>query len=154
MIKNISGALLLLMLMVFSCSEPSSTDRADAFSEKPKTLEDSLLHDVLEGHDVAMAKMMKLSKYQARVKAQLDSFAKVPAASQNREYGAALEKMQDALEYAEMAMNTWMTEFKLDSLKNNTELRVQYLAAERIKVAKMRDAVLNSLAQADSFFLK
>ena len=154
MSKFFFGLFLLVNTLAISCNEPSSTDRPDAFSEKPKTLEDSLLHDVLEGHDVAMSKMMKLSKYQDRVKAQLDSFVKVPAAKQNREYGVTLEKLQESLSYAEMAMNTWMTEFKVDSLKDNPDLRIQYLQTERIKVAKMRDAVLNSLAQADSLFLK
>lgn len=145
---------IIVVLFSVSCADSNPTDRANAFSDKPKTVEDSLLHEVLEGHDVAMAKMMKLSKSISRVDQMLDSVNKIPAASQNREYIVALQQLKEKLSYAEMAMNTWMEEFKLDSLKENSALRIQYLEAEKVKVNKMRDAVLGSLAQADSLLLR
>ncbi len=147
---------LLVLSAVFSvsCADSNPTDRANAFSEKPKTLEDSLVHEVLEGHDVAMAKMMKLSKSLTRVDQMLDSVNKIPAAKQNREYNAALQQLKEKLTYAEMAMNTWMDEFKLDTLKDHSDLRITYLQNEKTKVNKMREAVLSSLVLADSLLLR
>ena len=43
-----------------------------------------------------------------------------------------------------------MVEFSLDSLKDDVEKRIQYLTDEKMKVGKVKDAIINSLATADS----
>jgi hypothetical protein len=51
-------------------------------------------------------------------------------------------------------MDKWMVEFSMDSMKNNVEQRINYLTEEKLKVGKVKDAILNSLAQADSLLKK
>ncbi len=61
--------------------------------------------------------------------------------------------MQEDLNYAEYSMDTWMQEFK-DTIKDDLERRVQYLEAEKEKVTKVRDKILEGLKRADSLLAK
>ncbi len=54
------------------------------------------------------------------------------------------------LRNAIFAMDKWMAEFNMDSAKEDMEKRVQYLLDEKMKVGKVKDAILNSLNKADS----
>lgn len=148
--------LLLIAAAAFSaCSgNPAASDTPQTGIPKLQTHEDSLVHDVLEGHDSGMARMVKLSKYIKKTKLLLDSVATVPAAKRNREYEAGLKGLLEDLQYAEMSMNTWMEEFKLDSLKEKPRERVAYLESEKMKVTKMKEAILNSLQKGDSLLKK
>jgi hypothetical protein len=47
-------------------------------------------------------------------------------------------------------MDRWMEEFNMDSASNNEEMRVKYLESEKIKIAKVNEAMLSSLQKADS----
>lgn len=146
-----------IAVVVFLMSCNNQGTQADASHQSipvPVTHEDSLVHDVLEGHDAGMARMVKLSKYIKKTKLLLDSVAAVPAAKRNREYEAGLKGLLEDLQYAEMSMNTWMEEFKLDSLKDKPNERAAYLESEKQKVTKMKEAILNSLQKGDSLLKK
>lgn len=125
-------------------------------AEESKTLSDSLFEAVMEGHDVAMPKMPKLERLQKETKTALDSIAKLPAAKRNQlaSYKTALDSTLKALDYGDLTMTQWMNEFKYDSFKNNEQERAKYLQSELEKVNRMKDAVLNSLALADSVLAK
>lgn len=119
---------------------------------EPKTQEDSLMAEVMDGHDVGMAKFGKLEAMQGKVKSVLDSISKLPAKTQQElaPYKAKLDSTAADLSYALYAMNKWMEEFKMDSAKNNMEARIKYLRDEKMKVGKVKEAILGSLAKADS----
>ena len=120
----------------------------------PKNKEDSLFHEVMEGHDIGMARMSKITKYLTQIQKALDSINKLPAAKIDEHYQQTLIDLQEDLNYAEYGMNTWMEEFKIDSAKENKEKRIQYLESEKIKVLKVKEAILGSLQRADSIFIK
>ena len=54
-------ALISLSLFALACNNEASsgdtTDRKNGFPPGPKTREDSLFHEVMQGHDAGMAKM-------------------------------------------------------------------------------------------------
>lgn len=117
-----------------------------------QVLADSLEKEVLEGHDIAMPKSMKIPDVQKEVTRIIDSLGKLPAKTQQA--AAPFKKKLDSLlidlSYADEAMNIWMKEFDFDSAKNNIEQRIKYLADEKLKVENVKKAVLGSLEKADS----
>lgn len=139
-----------IAFLVFACNDTGKNSATTA----QKSTEDSLYDAVMEGHDVGMAKMSKLKRALSQVQQKLDSLVRLPANSFDKEYQQSLVDLQEDLNYAEYGMNTWMEEFKLDSAKNNPELRIKYLQSEKDKVVKVRDNILNGLARADSLLNK
>lgn len=148
--------LLAFILIVHLCgcenSSSEQNDRKDGFTPVLKSREDSLYHDVMEGHDIGMAKMSKLRAHLNKVQRELDSISKLSPSKVDRGYKQALIDLQEDLNYADHAMFTWMGEFKVDSANENKEKRLSYLESEKLKVEKVRDNILNSLRRADSLF--
>ena len=100
---------------------------------------------------VGMSKIGKLHNTQKEVQRIIDSIGKLPAAQQTvASYATSLKAVAKDLEYADFAMDKWMTEFEMDSAINNIEQRIKYLADEKMKVGKMKEALLTSLQKADS----
>ena len=126
--------------------EDTAANRTTGYSDKPQTKEDSLFKEVMHDHDEGMARMRKLSDAILNLKAKADSLVR---AKRNPE---AEKKILEELEYAEMAMNTWMREFKIDTLKDQVERRVEYLEKEKQKVSKVRENILESIRRADSYY--
>jgi hypothetical protein len=129
-------------------------ERTDGFNPVLKTREDSLFHDVMEGHDMGMARMGKISRYLSQVQKALDSLNKLPASKVDTKYQQFLIDLQKELNYADYGMNTWMEEFKVDSAKGEKEKRIQYLEAEKVKIQKVKESIIGSLKRADSLFGK
>ena len=148
------AGLLLLIACKDSATQDKSADRKDGFSQTPANVQDSLLKIVLEGHDIGMARMGKMSKYLKQIQAELDSMAKVPAKSIDKAYQEKLTALKEDLNYAEFAMNEWMEKFSLDTLADNVEQKIKYLESEKLKVEKVKENILSSLAKADSLFQK
>lgn len=148
--KQIILPLLSVLLLATSCNNNKTT----ATHKEPKSMVDSLYDDVMNGHDVGMGKMAKLTKLQKQVKNQIDSIAKLPVKAQQATapYKAKLDSLLKDLDYADFAMNKWMEEFSLDSAKNDVQQRIKYLSDEKDKVTKVKSAILNSLEKADSLF--
>ena len=61
-----------------------------------------------------------------------------------------LDSLKSDLSYAEFAMNKWMDEFNVDSAIDDAKERIKYLEEERLKVTKVKEAILSSLQKADS----
>ncbi len=129
-------------------------ERTDGFNPVLKTREDSLFHDVMEGHDMGMARMGKISRYLSQVQKTLDSLNKLPDSKVDTKYQQFLIDLQKELNYADYGMNTWMEEFKVDSAKGEKEKRIQYLEAEKVKIQKVKESIIGSLKRADSLFGK
>ena len=106
----------------------------------------------MDGHNVGMAKMSKIRTLQAEVKKVHDSIATLPAKAQQAAtpLKIKLDSLAAELSYAEMAMDKWMMEFNMDSAKDNIENRIKYLTEEKLKVGKVKEAIIGSLAKADS----
>jgi hypothetical protein len=151
-------ALISLGLFSMACNNEASqgetTDRKDGFTPVLKTKEDSLYHDVMQGHDAGMAKVGKLRKNINETQHLLDSLNKLPAKNINTSYKQSLTNLKTALNNANNEMNTWMDGFKVDSATNNTELRIKYLQEEKEKVTVVKEHILSALQQADSLLKK
>lgn len=138
-----------LMLFIFSCNEPSTdkaANRKNAWSDKPATREDSLYNEVMKDHDAGMARMGKLSRAIRQLTAATDSLSRL------KQHTATYKSVLDQLENAESAMNTWMREFNIDSLKEDPAFRIPYLEKEKMKVAIVKENIFKSLEKADSLF--
>lgn len=153
---NAMKYLLILAVAGFiSCNDSTEVaDRKDGFTPQLKTKEDSLYHDVMKGHDVGMAKMGEIKRRQDYVQHELDSLNKLPASKINDSRKKAMLDLKEDLAYADHAMFEWMKEFDTDSAKSDSQKRIAYLEAEKVKVQKVRDNILNGLARADSLFNK
>jgi hypothetical protein len=140
----------ILFIVMLSCNnENKETVKAN---DSQKALADTLEAQVWEGHDVAMPKSMKIPNVQKEVTRIIDSIAKLPAKTQAAAapYKKKLDSLLVDLSDADEAMNRWMKGFKFDSAKNNLEVRIKYLADEKLKVEDVKKAVLGSLEKADS----
>jgi hypothetical protein len=149
--------LISLSLFAIACNNGASSGERDehkAGPPGPKTQEDSLFHDVMAGHDAGMAKVGKLRGNIKETNRRLDSLDKVPAKQVNANYKKALIDLQASLNKADVQMNDWMTNFKVDSLSDNKELRIKYLQEEKAKVTVVKELIFSALNQADSVLKK
>lgn len=141
----------------YACSDsPGNRDiseRKDGYTKTLVTREDSLFNDVMQGHDIGMAKMGKLSRSIVATKARLDSLSS-SGSNPSKAYKDSLTLLLENLQQADAGMYLWMEEFKRDSAKDNPTLRIQYLESEKVKVEKVRDRILESLRRGDSILAK
>ncbi|MEO5562299.1 MAG: viral A-type inclusion protein [Chitinophagaceae bacterium] len=138
-----------LTLLITACN--NSADKPVGNAEV-KTKADTLMDEVMDGHDVGMGKMGKLTRTQQEITHLLDSISKLPAKAQKAAapYKVKLDSILSDVKSANMAMDEWMQSFNMDSAINNTEERIKYLGSEKIKVQNVKNAILNSLQKADS----
>ncbi|MBL7736002.1 MAG: viral A-type inclusion protein [Chitinophagaceae bacterium] len=140
------------MALVSACADSGShTERKDGYTVVLETRQDSLFHEVMEGHNVAMAKMGKLAGYRKQAQQALDSLASAGKHA-NTTLATALQSLSEELKNADEGMNRWMEEFVVDSAENNEALRLVYLESEKEKVNKVKDEILSALQKADSLF--
>lgn len=157
MIKKIIFPLLAISLLT-ACNNAGKEDHSKHETKDSKEVVkapvDSLFDEVMAGHDEVMPKMGKVRGAQARAKAMLDSIARLPVKAQDASVALKkkLETLVNDLNYADFAMDKWMTEFNMDSAVNNVQERLKYLESEKGKVTKVKDAILSGLAKADSLF--
>ncbi len=148
--KMMISILSLAVCISMSCnnSDKKNTERGD----ESKTIADSLMKIIDDDHIVGMSKIGKLHTMQKEVQRVLDSIGKLPAKAQQTAapYVAGLNAVIKDLEYANFAMDKWMTEFDMDSAVDNMEQRIKYLSDEKMKVGKMKEAILSSMQRADS----
>src|SRR5436190_24156858 len=104
----------LISMLAIACQNATNadkTERKNGFTPVLKSPEDSLYHDVMQGHDAAMAKMGRLRKYIDQVQHALDSINKLPSQKTNISYQHRLIDLQKELNNADNDMNTWMEGF-------------------------------------------
>jgi hypothetical protein len=144
----------LMMLYGISCRSGSMGEPQSGpnnYRPVPANREDSLLKEVLDVHDYAMARMMKLSRYKTRAQQEYDSLLRAGSKGQ---MARGWKQAEEQLSRAEQLMQDWMAQFKLDSMQNDPEKRVIYLEGEKRKVQAMKEAIDASLSLADSLQLK
>lgn len=152
--SRIIASFIAVCVLATSCNDASDAGhRKNGFSEELKTREDSLYHDVMEGHDVGMAKMGKIKKAINGVQSFADSLGKLTGKQKNDSLLLRAQAIKRELELADQGMNTWMETFAPDSGKGNQTVRLQYLQSEKEKVGKVKDAILTSLQLADTLLL-
>ncbi|OSZ81103.1 hypothetical protein CAP36_07655 [Chitinophagaceae bacterium IBVUCB2] len=142
-------SILIVCLTIIACNNSKSDDKK---VDPLQAQADSLEKQVVEGHDVAMPKSMKIPKLQKEAQRLIDSISTLPdkARQASAPLKAKLEELVNELNYADNAMNKWMAEINFDSAVNNLGQRIKYFADEKIKVDKVKEAVLKSIAKADS----
>lgn len=136
-------------IAVLACN---NSKNENSHSNEVKTKADSLMQEVEDGHNIGMAKMGRLTRAEQATRRLLDSIDKLPAKAKQaaQPLRTRLDSLQKDLSYAESAMNKWMNEFNMDSAVNNAGERIKYLQSEKLKVSKVKEAILNSLQKADS----
>lgn len=146
---------LIAATVVMSCNNESGQHH-DHSSMEPKTHEDSVYKDVMDGHNVVMPKMGKVKGFIALAQQQLDSLNKLPEKAKTAAagYKASLDSLIGELKEADRSMTVWMDEFVPDSLEDEVEKRVSYLESEKVKVEKVKANILGSLEKAEKFFGK
>ena len=150
--------LLVFAVAVFAISACNNADKKEGevpltAKERADSLEKEVLEkEVMEGHDIAMPKSMKIPNLQKETRRLIDSIDKLPAKAREAAapYKAKLENVYKELGDAYTSMENWMNNFDYDSAKNNAGQRIKYLTDEKLRVNKVKDAVLGSLQKADS----
>ena len=147
--KNIP--LFAVLFAIVACNNTDKKNEGHAKNE-PKTLADSLMKDIDDGHMVGMSKIGKLHTTRKEVQRVIDSISNLSSKSQQSTalYLEQLKTVIKDLDYADFAMDKWMTEFDMDSAVNNLEQRINYLADEKLKVNTVKVAMLGSMQKADS----
>ncbi len=145
-----------LISLLVACG--GSEHKGHAGHQAPKTSLDSLYGSIWDAHDAVMPKMSKIRGAQKRAGQLLDSInlalnkRSSMETPQEKSWKVALQELIDQLNYADYAMDRWMTEFNIDSAQQKGEARRPYLESEKVKVDKVKDAILRSLSRADSLF--
>jgi hypothetical protein len=152
--KTIALFFILVFIIVSACNNPNDKNGVATGNEKrsSQTPADSLMEDVMNGHDVGMSKMGKLSSMQNRVQNVIDSIEKLPGKTKTAlaPYKTKLVQTLQNLKSAKAGMEKWMDEFNMDSAVNNMEQRIKYLRDEKWKVSEVKENILTSLQKADS----
>ena len=148
--KVVFFSLSLLFLIACGDNKNGSATAADG----PKTQADSLLQEVLDGHDVVMPKMKKLERQMKASQAAVDSLNQLPAGKQNVALKVKMQALYTDLSNADKAMNEWMSGFQYDSLKNDEAARIKYLQDQKAKVNEVKNQVLSTIEKADSILEK
>ena len=142
------------VLLFISCNNSNTSTKNN--SKTTESESDSLMHEILRQHDIGMAKMNKISDAKNRIQHSLDSISKLPTDVQKRsvQYRMQLDSTFNRLTFADYAMNKWMEEFSMDTLKDNKEEQAKYLESEKSKIGKVNEAMVSSLQKADSLLMK
>jgi hypothetical protein len=143
-----------ILLAACNNAENKSSEHSGVH-DQPKTHEDSLLKDVMKGHDFAMAKMNRIPALQKQVKQITDSINQLPGKLKKSAegYKSQLDSLSEKLKYADYSMNKWMEEFNYDTATRSTN-RAIYLESENKKIAAVKEAMLSALQKADSLLRK
>lgn len=140
---------------LFACNSKKGDGGKETAGDN-KSLADSLMEQVMDGHDAGMAKYGKMQGYQKQIDALLDSISKLPAKAKEAAapYQDKLQATRTELATALTQMDKWMEEFNMDSAANDIQKRIQYLTDEKDKVGKVKTLILESVGKADSLLKK
>jgi cysteinyl-tRNA synthetase len=138
------------LFLIISCNNSTSNHQT------AKTRADSLMDEVMEGHNIGMAKMSKLNEEKNAIQQVLDSMSRLPTNIQksSAHYKMQLDSAFNKLTFADHAMEKWMNEFNMDSLNNNKKEQAKYLESERSKISNVNEVMIRSLKNADSLLNK
>ncbi len=145
--------LLAVLSLLFACNNEKKTDHSKSHKKEiPATKQDSLYAEVMDAHNEVMPKMGTIRGAQKKAQQMIDSIGNLPEKAQASAANLKLElqTLINDLNYADLAMDKWMMEFKMDSMKENVQERINYLTNEKVKMGKVKEAFQNGLQKADS----
>jgi hypothetical protein len=145
---------IVISIAIASCGESKSHQHDSTTA--PLTQADSLYEEIMQLHDAVMPKMGKVRGARDYAQHLIDSINKLSVKSKAglQVYESQLQELAVELNNADVEMDNWMMAFNMDSLTNDQAKRVLYFTEEKQKVTKVKEAVLGSLAKADSLFKK
>lgn len=137
---------------VLACAILAMAACNNSGEKKTSARADSLMMEVMDGHNEGMAKFGKLKAAQNKVQVIIDSINRLPDATRMAlgPYKARMDSLLEQLTAAREGMEKWMKQFKTDSAINDAERRIEYLAEERLKVTRVKESILSSLQKSDS----
>ncbi|MFC0773741.1 viral A-type inclusion protein [Terrimonas alba] len=150
--KHLFFVILFIVAAFFISCNDSENKKSGPAEAQPRTEAQILWKEVMDGHDIGMAKMGKLTRAEQATRRMIDSIEKLPAKAKQAAapLKLKLDSLQKELSYAEFAMNKWMEEFNIDSAENDMKKRIEYLKSEKLKVSKVKESILTGLQKADS----
>ena len=139
-------------ILVISFFAACNNQPGKTAADNNEKIADSLFKEVMHGHDIGMAKSMAIEKAIGITQKAIDSLNSLSAtAKQNAApYKQQLDSLLKDLNYASFSMDKWMGEMNWEPSKIEINERIKYLTAEKLKVEKVKEAILGSLAKADS----
>ena len=150
--KSLFFVISFIVAVIFISCNDSENKKSGPAEAQPRTEAQILWKEVMDGHDIDMAKMGKLTRAEQASRRMIDSIEKLPAKAKQAAapLKVKLDSLQKDLKNAELAMNKWMEEFNMDSVANDMKKRIEYLKSEKERVSKVKEAILNGLRKADS----
>jgi hypothetical protein len=150
--KNLFLAISFIVAVIFISCNDSENKKSGPAEAQPRTEAQILWKEVMDGHDIGMAKMGKLTRAEQATRRLIDSIEELPAKAKQAAapLKVKLDSLQKDLKSAELAMNKWMAEFNMDSAVDDMKKRIEYLKSEKMKVSKVKESILNGLQKADS----
>lgn len=136
--------LVIALLFAFSCNNGHhSADPAENNSSVARSQSDSLYKAVMEGHELSMAKMGEIVKYQKIIKQRTDSLAGLKA--KNASLQAGLDSAWRSLNEAEELMNKWMQDFDPDKAGNTEKDKAAFYSKEKAKIDTVNARISSSI---------
>jgi DNA repair ATPase RecN len=141
----------ILFCILASCNSGKKED-TKTLAKEPRSMVDSLMEEVMQGHDAGMAKYGKMQGVKKQIQAGIDSLDKLSKKAQAdaAPYRKKLESAGSEVNNAIAAMDKWMEQFNMDSALNNAQERIRYLTEEKLKVSSIAESIRHSLQKADS----
>ncbi len=137
---------LLVALTLFSACGDASKEASTNNSAVPVTASDSLYKAVMEGHDVAMARMGDIVRYKKTLQQRIDSLKGLKDGDSAAL--SAFEKAAKDLEAAEEGMNTWMMDFDPDAAGEKESDMLAFYTTEKEKVDTVKARIFRSIEAA------
>ena len=139
--------LIIAATIALSCNNNSSSGNMDQQNNAsiPKTLSDTLYKAAMEGHDVGMAKMGEIARYQKLVKQQIDSVADLKNKMKLR---PPLDSALQELSHAEELMNRWMQDFDPDKAGSTEAEKISFYSSEKEKIDTVNARIFKSIENA------
>ena len=145
-------ALICLAFIANGCKNSGKKETNEEKSKTESSKADSLMEQVMKGHNEGMSGESKLKRMEAAIQRMIDSIGKLPQKTR-KALGSLSGKLDSALNNmrsARSGRDKWMEEFNMDSAKNDMGVRIQYLSSEKDKIEKVKASIVNGLQKADS----
>lgn len=142
--KRIFTSIVVLLALASCNNQPENT-------EKSKSTTDSLMEEVMKGHDEGMGKIGKLENTNTLITHKIDSLKKVG----NNVLTIRLKQLQNNLSNADSSMEDWMNHFDMEMKGISGEAQqVKYLQENEKRVKGIADSIKSNLSTADSLLQK
>ena len=139
--------IIVLMAAVVTLAACGGQDQSKDAAQTPvsKSLSDSLMDQVMNGHDAGMGAMGKIGKADKDMLRVIDSLGKVKTA-----VPAVLQQAKKDLDSAATHMDQWMDGFDMEMKGMDSVAKINYLRANLSRINSIDDSMNHALQRADS----